>query len=187
MQVGRGVVDLILRAAEYGPAYGLPVSYLNKSGYRRGVSRMHEARVVNGQLMLASRHQFETATGQEMAELDRSHKPAVCFHATGVVCIEKVWQTFEKAVVNMTAADWSGSDVFKCPYCETDHQVRAKKEGNRTAIVLTVWRNYGRRHEHRLSTEQIFHRFPKFQLDASEVTQRNMHATFDYGLDVGEL
>jgi hypothetical protein len=56
VRMRRGVVDLILRASEHGPNHGLPVSFLNMSGQdRHGDFRTNEARLVDGQLIRASR------------------------------------------------------------------------------------------------------------------------------------
>lgn len=179
--VRRAVVDLILRASEHSPGHGLPISFLNISGHdHHGVSRTNEARLVDGQLILASRIEAEAESGREVALMTRLFIPNVCLHlssTTGI--IDKIWQTFEQAVASMIVGS-EKSEVFKCPFCETDHQVHVKKsDGNRTRIVLSVWRNYGRRHGNRLSNEQIFHRDPVLRLDAGTVSQRDVRAAFE--------
>jgi len=179
--VRRGVVDLILRAYEHGPSHGLPVSFLNMSGHdHHGVSRTNEARLVDGQLILASRMEVEAESGLEVEVMARLFLPNICLHlcATAGV-IDKIWQTFEQAVASMIVGS-EKSEGFKCPFCETDHQVHVKKTaGNRARIVLNVWRNYGRRYGNRLSTEQVFHRDPALRLDADTVSQRDVRAAFE--------
>ncbi len=179
--VRRGVVDLILRAYEHDPSHGLPVSLLNMSGYdHRGISRTNEARLVDGQLILASRIEIEAESGREVAVMTRLFIPNVCLHLSATAgIVDKIWQTFEQAVTSMIVGSVE-SKVFKCSFCETDHQVHVKKcEGNRTRIILSVWRNYGQRHGNRLSNEQIFHRDPVLRLDADAVSQRDVRAAFE--------
>ena len=179
--VRRGVVDLILRASEHGPSHGVPVSFLNISGHDRyGVFRTNEARLVDGQLILASRMEAEAESGREMALIRRLSLPNVCLHLISTVgIIDKIWQTLEQAVASMIV-DSENSEVFKCPFCETDHEVHVKKSnGDQTRIVLKVWRNYGRRHGNRLSNEQIFHRDPVLRLDTGTVSQRDVRAAFE--------
>lgn len=97
IQVRRAVVDLILRASDYSPSHRLPVSYLSLSGHDgRGLYQSHEVRLVNGQLILASRIELETQTGQEMVELDRGHIADVCLHLRCTYgLLAEAWQTFE--------------------------------------------------------------------------------------------
>jgi uncharacterized phage-associated protein len=104
----------------------------------------------------------------------------VCLHLNSTVgIIEKIWQTFGQAVASMIVGSGK-NEIFKCPFCETDHQVHVKKiEKDRTRIVLNVWRNYGRRHGNRLSDEQIFHQDPVLRLDAGTVSQRDVRASFE--------
>ena len=179
--VRRGVVDLILRASEHGPGHGLPVSFLNMSGHDHyGVSRTNEARLVDGQLILASRVEAEAESGREMALMRRLFIPNVCLHLSSTVgIIDKIWQTFEQSFASMIVGS-EKSEIFKCPFCETDHQVHVKKSnGEQTRIVLKVWRNYGRRHGIRLSNEQIFHRDPMLRLNTDTVSQRDVRAAFE--------
>jgi hypothetical protein len=147
---------------------------------RHGFSRTNEARLVDGQLILATRIEAEAESGQEVALITRLSLPNVCLHlrcTTGI--IDKIWQTFEQAVASMIVGS-KKSEVFKCPFCETDHQVHVKKSnGDRTRIVLNVWRNYGRRYGNRLSNEQIFHRDPVLRLNAGTVSQRDVRAAFE--------
>lgn len=151
----RGVIDLILRASEHGPSHGLPVSFLNMSGHdRRGVYQANEARLVDDQLILASRMEAEAESGQEMVLTTRLLISNVCLH---LVCnagtIDEIFKTFEQAVTSMTVGSVR-CEVFKCPWCETDHRLHMMKGNmNQTRIVLNVWRNYGRRYGNRLSNE----------------------------------
>jgi hypothetical protein len=179
--VRRGVVDLILRASEHGPGHGLPVSFLNMSAHdHHGVSRTNEARLVDGQLILASRMEVEEESGREVALIRRLFIPNVCLHLSSTVgIVDKIWQTFEQAVSSMIVGS-EKSEVFKCPFCETDHQVHVEKsDGDQTRIVLNVWRNYGRRYGNRLSNEQIFHRHPVLRLNTDTVSQRDVRAAFE--------
>ncbi|KAL2434167.1 hypothetical protein ABEF95_014874 [Exophiala dermatitidis] len=183
VRLTRGVVDLILRDYENGALYGfgLPVSLLNMSGQDHdGVSRTHEARLVDGQLILASRMEAEAESGEEMSAMRRFITPDVCLHlvTTGQL-INEIWQTFEQALASMRVGA-EKSEVSKCPFCETDHQIHVKRTTEDLArIVLDVWRNYGRRYENRLSTEQIVHRSPVLRLDADSISQRDVRAVFE--------
>lgn len=179
--VRRGVVDLILRASEHGPGHGLPVSFLNMSGHDHyGVSRTNKAWLVAGQLILASRMEAEAESGREMALMTRLFIPNVCLHLSSTVgIVDKILQTFEQAVASMIVGS-EKSEVFKCPFCETDHQVHVKRsDEDRTKIILNIWRNYGRRHGNRLPNEQIFHRHPVLRLVPGTVSQRDVRAAFE--------
>lgn len=179
--VMRGLVDLILRAHEQGPNHGVPASFLNTGGHdHRGFSHMHEARLVDGQLILASRISIETGLGQEVETMRRLFLPNVCLHLSATAGImQKIRGTFEQVFPIMVVGS-EESEVFKCPWCETDHQIHVKKcEENRTRMVLNVWRNYGQRYWNKLLNEQIFHRKPVLQLDANALSQRDVRAAFE--------
>ena len=181
----REVVDLILRAAERGRGHGLPMSFLNRGGHeRQGVFGANEAHIVDGQLLLASRAEVEVDTGQEATTLKDLFTYNVCAHLRCTKEITgRISQALEQAIPSMIAGS-ERSENFNCPWCETDHRVQVyKSERHRTRIVVNVWRNYGRRNDNTLLTEQIFHLVStcKVRLDADTVAQRNIRAAFESG------
>jgi hypothetical protein len=82
-----------------------------------------------------------------MTTIERLLAPNVCLH---VICTARLFPTMLKTIEQAVASMVVGSEIleaFKCPFCETDHQVRVEKgEDRRTSVVLNIWRNYGRRH-----------------------------------------
>lgn len=193
ISVSREVVDLILRAHEHGPQKCLPVSFLNRCGHSRdGVSGTSEARLVDGQLILGSRIEVEVESGQGVVTMmNRLMIQFFCIHSTATLGIaDKTWQTFEQeALANMTMAG-PGTETFKafkCCFCETDHDMQVKKNvaDGTIRIIVHVWRNYGRRYRNKMSSEQIFHRYPVLRLGADTVSQRNLRAVFESQEGVG--
>ncbi|KIW45934.1 hypothetical protein, variant [Exophiala oligosperma] len=71
LDLGPELVDLLLRAHEYGPLYGLPVSFLNVNQIILDrLFRTHEARLVDGQLLSATRIGGEVDLREEMCVLN---------------------------------------------------------------------------------------------------------------------
>lgn len=183
VEMGRAVVDLILRASEHGPEYGVPVSILNISGMDwQGVSRRNEARLVDGQLILASHARVEVESGGEMTTMRSLLVRNTCLHVHRPYgLLDLRLEPLEQVVASMIAGS-EVSQVFKCAFCETDYQLGMEKgDGNRTTLALNVWRNYGRRYQNGLSNEQIFHQEPRLQLDARTLAQRDVRAVFESG------
>lgn len=123
----REVVDLILRAYEYGPHYGLPLSLLNMSGLdHEGFSQTHEARVVGGQLLLAGQIEGEVEAEPEMDWMYLLFFDNACIHLAGSLKLTKLhWEILEEGVLSMTRGSWI-STVLKCSNCETDCQAQSK-------------------------------------------------------------
>ncbi|KAJ9618140.1 hypothetical protein H2204_013188 [Knufia peltigerae] len=182
LYVRREVVDLILRAHMRGPDHGLPLSFCNVSGLDdTGVFHTNEARVVDGQFLLASRTEVEVGSGREAAMMiDRITLSNMCLHVRATVgTLDDISKTLKQALGSMALGS-EMSEVFKCSFCETDHRMRMKKgRGNLTTMVLEVWRNYGQLDENRLSTEQIFHRDPVMRIDTVTISRRDVRAAFE--------
>jgi hypothetical protein len=179
IKVTREVVDLIFRAHERGQQYGLPLSFLSTSGSDyNGVTRTNEARIVDGQLLLASRWEVDAESRQDMAQKARLFNSALCLHWAENVWREKIWQTVEQAVAGITGSEKPG--VSKCPFCANDFKVRVQNRmGGRVRIVLDVWRNYGQRYENMLANEQVFYREPSSRINADALSRRDLHAVFE--------
>lgn len=170
------VIDLIFRAHERGQRHGLHLSFLSTSGSDRdGITRTNEPRLVDGQLMLASRWEVGSESGQDLARNARYFNSALCLHWALNVWCEKIWQPVEQAVASMT-----GLGVFKCPFCETDHELSVQNgTGNQMKVVLKVWRNYGRRCGNTLASEKMFHTSRPSRIDADTLSQRDLQALFE--------
>lgn len=159
--VRRTVIDLTLRASEYGLSYGLPMSSLNVSGYRRlgacCAYHTYETRFVEGQLILACRMDMEVKSSPAVEDVLIYFYSQGCEHLPVTLGItHKTWLPFRRAVLSMEAGS-ERSTRFKCPFCEIDLQMQGMNAENVTKIVVSSWRSYGRRHGNRLSVEQIFH------------------------------
>lgn len=178
--VRRTVIDLILRAHEYGPSYGLPLSYFKVSRYgSHGAFRTYKARVVDGQLILAGQMHFEIRSGEVLQNMFSNVYLNGCYHMVPILKTDDKWQTFKLAVSNMEDVGSEISEVFKCPFCETDHHVHARKDtADVTKVVMSTWRNYGRRNGNKPWVEQIFHRDPA-PTDADIISQRDVRAEFE--------
>ncbi|KEF53979.1 uncharacterized protein A1O9_09774, partial [Exophiala aquamarina CBS 119918] len=171
------MIDLILRACEYGPAYGLPLSFLHMSGRDKyGIYREHEARVADGQLILLSQMEAEMESGQERAVMGRSFLLELCPHVDRASkVIGETWKIYTQGVAWL-ALGWNKFKTIKCSSCETDHQLRAMKSaGNRTTLVLSIYRNYGRRRRNGLPDEQTFDPL----LGATRGAERDLQAAFE--------
>jgi len=184
--VTREVVDLIFRAYEHGHTYGLPLSFLNTTGRdRHGISRRNEARWVDNQLMLCSRLEVEAEIGPKLTEMARQFDFNLCLHLCVNAGRDNMFLIVEQAVASMPCSEKLD---FKCPFCETDHELCIKKSAeSRMRIVLSVWRNYGRRHSNMPSNEQLFHRDPVLRLDADIISRRNVRAAFESGMDMQSI
>ena len=179
IKVTREVVDLIFRAHERGQRYGLPLSFLSTSGSDyNGITRTNEARLVEGQLLLASRWEVDSESREDMAQKARLFNSALCLHWAENVWRQKIWQTVEQAVADRTGLEKPG--VSKCPFCANDYKVRVQNStGSGVRIVLNVWRNYGQRYENMLANEQVFCREPSSRITADALSRRDLHAVFE--------
>lgn len=179
----RAVVDLILRAHKYGSSHGLPLSYLNMSGIDEdGISRTTEARIVDGQLILATRLEVAEVTGElgfPFWDLERRFEYELCMH---IECAFNRYQTIQH-VVGMMRAGSEKAKVRKCEFCDTDHVLYIKKGArHKMSMVLNIWRNFGRLYSNTLAAEQVFYRDPGLlELDAHVVDQRDVRALFESG------
>lgn len=179
----RAVVDLILRAHKYEPSHGLPLSYLNMSGIDEdGICRTTEARIVDGQLVLATRLKVADVNGllgYPFWDLERRFEYEVCMH---IECAFDRYQTVQHVVAMMRAGSET-TKVRKCEFCDTDHVLYIKKSArHRMTMVLNVWRNFGRLHSNTPTAEQVFYRGPGLlELDADVVDQRDVRALFESG------
>lgn len=122
-----------------------------------------------------------------MAVMPRLFPYNACLHLIlPAAVLGKAWQSFQRAIASLIVGS-EKCEVFKCPFCETDHQAHVKKcEPNRSRIILDIWRNYGRRHGNGLLNEQIFHRDSVLRLDADTLSQRDVRAAFDSTTGVSE-
>ena len=119
--MSREVVDLIFRGHERGQRYGLPLSCFRKSGScYRGVTQANEARLIDGQLLLASRLETYSDSREDMEYKVGSFHRALCSHSPR----NKIWQIVQQAFGGMTALE--KPRVSKCPFCAMDYEVYAQ-------------------------------------------------------------
>ncbi|KAK4939592.1 hypothetical protein LTR10_020198 [Elasticomyces elasticus] len=182
--VSRAVVDLILRAYEHGDPHGLPLTSLNTSGKdRHGIIRTNQARLIDGQLILANR--LEVEGGEEMATMARFFDMELCIHFRANPGHDDRFRAVEKAVKGLKGSRKKRTirkELFKCLFCETDHELYVESSAEkRIKIVLDVWRNYGRLHSNSPSHEQIFHQYPVLRVAAKTVSKRDVRAVFESG------
>lgn len=154
--VTREVVDLISRAYERGQRHGLPIYFLSTSGScYNGVTRTNEVRLIDGQLLLASRWEADSESREDIEYKAWVFNWALCLHSGINVWREKIWQTVEQAVAGMTGLE--KPRVSKCPFCATDYKLYVQDSTCGLArIVLNLLRNYGQRYENMLTNEQMF-------------------------------
>lgn len=177
--VSREVIDLIFRAHERGQRYGLPLSFLSSSmSDRNWITRTNEARLVDGQLLLASCWELDLDSRQDMLRKAHLFNSALCIHSTRNAGSEKVWQTIEKAVAEKTGLE--KPRVFKCPFCALDYSLDVQNRvRGRMKIVLNVYRNFGQRYAKTLASEQLFYcDSSSSRIDADELLRRNLHVLF---------
>ncbi|RMZ83798.1 hypothetical protein DV738_g1003, partial [Chaetothyriales sp. CBS 135597] len=181
VRVGREVVDLVLRAHEHGPDYGLPASFLNMAGpYHDGTVRTYEARIVDGELILACRMEVEAESHRSLEKMMHIFPMNMCLHLFWIVGIINWTPRATKQAAGSRMMGPQVCEEYKCAFCETDVQVLAEKgEGKRIRMIVNVWRNYGRKYGNRFSNEQIFYREPESQLNAATLTQRDIRAAFE--------
>ncbi|RMD42541.1 hypothetical protein DV735_g2605, partial [Chaetothyriales sp. CBS 134920] len=183
VRVGREVTDLILRAHEHGPDHGLPASFLNIAGrHHDTIHRTYEARMVDGELILACRMEVEEELYRKLEAVMHIFPLYMCPHLLWIVGIINWTPHAFKEVAEGRRVGRHTCDQYKCAFCETDvHVLVEKGKGKAVRMIVDVWRNYGRRYGNRFSNEQIFHRNPVSQLDAETLTKRDLPAAFESG------
>ncbi|KIX92540.1 uncharacterized protein Z520_11716 [Fonsecaea multimorphosa CBS 102226] len=195
------VVDLILRAYDLGPKYGLPVTYLNSTIRHKGihlampVSQSNEARVVDGQLVLYSRMAAKALdTWLQPSQFRDFVYPTqtsnVCLHFTQQIQNEirsgiKTSQEYFKELWFLCTIVVEGPSVdvlLKCRWCETDyrlHLIIGETPEEEDWLIFEVWRNYGRRYDDRVAVKQMFHQALLVKPEQEELTRRNVQAIFE--------
>ena len=181
LRVTREMVDLIFRAHEGGQQYGLPLSFLNISKTDdNGITQSNEARLVDGQLIVASRWEVDVESRQEISCKAQCFNSALCLHFFENVYDEKICQLVDVAFIRMIDSKKSAIPVTKCPFCECDYELRVQSgTDSRMRVILNVWRNYGRRYGNTLGSEQIFLLNPLSRIDPVELSRRDLHAAFE--------
>ena len=178
--VSHAVTDLIFRAHERGPRYGLPLSFLSSSmSDENWITITNEARFVNGQLMLASCWELDSDSRQDMLQKADLFSSALCIHYDWNVRYEKVWQTFQKAVAETTGLE--KPRVSKCPFCALDYNLDVQNRAHgQTKLALNVYRNFGQRYAQTLASERLFFYFDSSssQIDADELSRRDLQVLF---------
>ena len=177
--VAREIVDLIFRAYERGQQYGLPLSLLSTSGTDHdGVTRTNEARLIDGQLLLASRWEVDGESRQDLEPKVWFFNSALCLHYPQNMYGEENFQTIEQVVTALPGLE--RPRLSKCPFCATDYKLLVQNSNSgRMRFVLSVCRSYGQRYENMLANEQIFHGNPCSRIDADAVSRRDLHAVFE--------
>lgn len=132
LKIRRGLVDLVLRAQQYGLKYGISPSVFNMSGRDYyGVFWKNEARMVNGQLILASSLEAEAVSGDQIDELlEQRLFPHFCQYISASWCTIQARRRLRQDFVQAFASTLVGaekSEVVKCPCCETDHRLYMRK------------------------------------------------------------
>ncbi|KAH0830075.1 hypothetical protein FOPE_10586 [Fonsecaea pedrosoi] len=154
--ITREVVDLALRDD------GLPITFFKTSGVSRsGVFQKTAARLVDGQLFVATRLEVEMFSPREIVGARILLGRNSCYHRGAA---RQVVNMFEYAV----ASELPLPVMFTCELCETDHHLGLTKGERSMNVVLQVLRNYGRRQETRPMVDQIFQRDPASKRPAHE-------------------
>ncbi|KAL2398638.1 hypothetical protein ABEF93_002894 [Exophiala dermatitidis] len=187
IRMSRPFVELIFRAHELGDRYGYPVSSLRSSGlHRNGVLFQNDARMIDGELVLATRWELDAEPRMDHWE-DQAAKLlfwASCLHWWSNGWHDKILALLKGASTstNMNTMPLEPTDTVKCSFCECDWQLELDhKTDTHSRLLFYVWKNYGRRYGKRQGNEQIFHRRPAPPLDVESVSQRNLRALFESG------
>jgi hypothetical protein len=149
----RNVQDLILRCDESGPAYGLPVTYLEHScnGYHDDPTILKRIvpKIIRKQLfiwksceLLINLRGDETVLKQ-LEKLDKIHfcehsyrhiPPIALCAVSHVVCGHSVSESEMKC-----------TRLIKCARCATDMKVAAEEVSGYVRVKIDAWQNYGGR------------------------------------------
>ena len=142
---------------------------------------MNEAKLVDGQLMLATRCEPNTESREHMASKAIYFHSAMCLHFYLNLLSEDICQPIQQAVVSTVSLE--KSEKVKYPYCESDYGLRVQNAmGGRIEIILEVWRNYGRRFGNTLAADQVFHRdIVSSRIDVDALSRRDLRAFFESG------
>ncbi|KIW76723.1 hypothetical protein Z517_09167 [Fonsecaea pedrosoi CBS 271.37] len=151
MAITREVVDLALRDD------GLPITFFKMSGVgQSGVFQKTAARLVDGQLFVATRLEVEMFSPKEIVDTRILLGRNSCYHRGAA---RQVVNMFEYAVTS------------ELPLPGHVHMSMN--------VVLQVLRNYGRRQETRPMVDQIFHRDPESKRPAHEKWEKVTWALWD--------
>lgn len=178
--VSRHVIDLIFRAQERGRRYGLPLSFFSSTMTDENwMTITNEARLVDGQLLLASCWELDLDSRQDMLAKAHLFESALCLHLYwNILALTGAWQTMEEAVAGI----YENSEkprVSKCPYCALDYSLDVQKRAHgQMRMVLKVYRNFGRRYARTPASEQLFHSDRSLRSDADELSRRDLQALF---------
>jgi hypothetical protein len=181
IRMSRSLIELIFRAHERGERYGYPVSSLRSSGlHRNSVLFQNDARMIDGELVLATRWELDAELRTDWEDQVRLLFWASCLHWRTNGWHDKMPALLRGASTNTTPL--KPTEILKCSFCECDWQLQmTHKTETHVTILFYVWRNYGRRHAKRQVNEQIFHREPAPPLDIESVSQRDLRALFESG------
>lgn len=180
--VSDDVIDLIFRAHERGRRYGLPLSFLTSSmSDRNWISMTNEARLVDGQLLLASCWELDLDSRQDMLQKAHLFNSALCIHTWWNVTLDIAWPTIQKAVAETTGLENKKPRVFKCPFCAFDYNLDVQNRAHgRIKMVLNVYRNFGQRYAKTLASEQLFYiDGSSSRTDADELSRRDLQGLFN--------
>ena len=176
--LSREITDLIFRAHEQGQRYGLPLSFLSSSMTNRDwIKITNEARLVDGQLLLATCWELDLDSRQDMLQKAHLFNQAFCIHYSRNTGSRRVWQPIQKAVAEMTGLE--KPRVSKCPYCALDYNlVLQNRADGRMKMVLNVYRNFGQRYAKTLASERLFYIDNFSPIDADELSRRDLEVLF---------
>lgn len=170
-----GVIELIMRAQRRGARYGLPLSVLDggSSTDHDRTTWTHQARIVQSDIILASRRETYLRTDQN-GRLKKQHLAQdLCIHTR---IKTKVWtrggrQPLE-AVVAAAAQSARIPQNFKCSRCDSDFELCCEQEpGGDLRATLRIWRRFGHR--------RMFQLTPKEHLDDAAIAGRDIQALFE--------
>ncbi|KAL2434909.1 hypothetical protein ABEF95_010591 [Exophiala dermatitidis] len=183
IRMSRPFVELVFRAHERGERYGYPVSSLRSSGlHRTGVLFQNDARMIDGELVLATRWELDAVPRMDSNWEDQIKLLfwASCLHWRSNGWRDKITSLLKGASTNTTPL--KPTETVKCSFCECDWQLEMNhKTDTHSSLLFYVWKNYGRRYGKRQGNEQIFHRQPTPPLDTESVSQRDLRALFESG------
>ena len=189
-----GLVDLILRAGQMGPRFGLPTSFLAgqpKDMDGRGATRKHKARTVNGQLILATQWECESWETDSRLSLHRGWPRELCIHFNMSTWDRSVSYDFQcrngpktvrNQLVTLEEISRSRCAAFKCNFCECDFEldiVRTLSDFEiKRKLRLRSWRNYGAGRGMALIKSQMFNQTPATDIDMVTMANRDIHGDF---------
>lgn len=177
------IVDLISRARQRGPQYGLPISFLNGDGvcYHSDMCLTVKACWAQNQIVVSTRRDLETLPGENMSNATFSMSGWICKHGWPDR-LSRTWSFWEEKIYR---ADTVGEPIeLKCPYCLTDAEIRISSASNGHRIIaLRTWQNFGSGIVRSRGAEQSFNPWQEqlVRLDEASVDNRNVRALFESG------